>query len=289
MPLEVHISIKDRNHKGIPTVRFLQQAELEYPALTPLLSVQKAYLANRGLRGVYKGGIGSYSLALLALHSLQMRAHEEAEEARKAAAVAGGSGGDGAAKPLGNGDGDGDGDVGAAAVAATAKGGGSRVPISASVEPSDDESDAKVLGESLLHFLEFYGHAVDLTQASVKVHPLKNLKNLKVGKKMSKAEANAGSGAQDASTEWGVLPLLGAGNANGAGHPMAMGGGMLQVVDPLQAGHNAGGGCFGVMGVQAAFREQLQRLVSALPADAPLLQQLLAATPMGVGGKVCVV
>ena len=38
---------------------------------------KKAYLANRGLRGVYKGGIGSYSLALLTLFSLQRRAFEE--------------------------------------------------------------------------------------------------------------------------------------------------------------------------------------------------------------------
>ena len=68
---------------------------------------------------------------------------------------------------------------------------------------------------------------------------------------------------------------------------MAMCGGMLQVADPLQAGHNAGGGCFGVMGVQASFREQLEKL-SALPADAPLLHHLLSPGHV-VGGKVCVV
>ena len=42
LPLEVHISVKDRNHKGAATVKFLQQAEAEYPALAPVLAVQKA-------------------------------------------------------------------------------------------------------------------------------------------------------------------------------------------------------------------------------------------------------
>ena len=45
-----------RYAKGAPTVRFLQQAEAQYAALAPVLAVQKAYLANRGLRGVYKVG-----------------------------------------------------------------------------------------------------------------------------------------------------------------------------------------------------------------------------------------
>jgi hypothetical protein len=275
LPLEVHISIKDRHHKGTPTVRFLQQAELEYPALTPVLAVQKAYLASRGLRGVYKGGIGSYSLALLTLHSLQRRAHEEAVKRRAEGDPAGAG-----FKPTRESE---DGGGGGGSDVAAVIGGGLRAGSS----KKDDEADAKVLGESLLHFLEFYGHAVDLTQASVKVHPLKPMT---AGRKGSRGAGAGGEpGGQDSplggmSTEWGVLPLLGAG-VPGAGHAMAMGGGMLQVADPLQAGHNAGGGCFGVMGVQASFREQLQKLAS-LPADAPLLQHLLST---GGGGKVCVV
>ena len=107
LPLEVHIAVKDRNHKGAATVKFLQQAEAEYPALAPVLAVQKAYLASRGLRGVYKGGIGSYSLALLALHALQRKAHED--KTREAAAD----------------------------------------------DASPDAADARILGESMLRFLEF--------------------------------------------------------------------------------------------------------------------------------------
>ena len=106
-------------------MKFLRQAENEYPALAPVLAVQKAYLANRGLRGVYKGGIGSYSLALMALHSMQ-------QAASKSAGVEDGSG-----------------------------------------AGDDDARDAKILGESLLSFLEMYGHTVDLTKASIKVHALK--------------------------------------------------------------------------------------------------------------------
>ena len=89
LPLEVAISIKGKDHKGAAAMKFLRQAETEYPALAPVLAVQKAYLAKRGLRGVYKGGIGSYSLALMALHSMQQAA------ARRAGAEGGVGAGDG--------------------------------------------------------------------------------------------------------------------------------------------------------------------------------------------------
>ena len=178
LPLEVHISVKDRNHKGAATVKFLQQAEAEYPALAPVLAVQKAYLASRGLRGVYKGGIGSYSLALLALHALQRKAHED--KTREAAAD----------------------------------------------DASPDAADARILGESMLRFLEFYGHGVDLTRSSIKVHALRP-----VGKAAKKAaaaaEANGG-----AAVEWGVLSSP---SHAPDGSPRAVvGGGMLQVQDPFR-------------------------------------------------------
>jgi len=63
-----------------------------------------------------------------------------------------------------------------------------------------------------------------------------------------------------------------------------MGGGTLQVQDPTQTGNNAGIGCFGVVGVQTAFKDQLKQLM-ALPTDASLLQHILT----GAAGKVCVV
>ena len=113
-----------------------------------MLAVQKAYLANRGLRGVYKGGIGSYSLALMALHSMQ-------QAAAKSAGAEGGSG-----------------------------------------AGDDDAKDAKILGDSLLQFLEMYGHTVDLTKASIKVHALKP------GKGKKAAEAHEAARKAD----WGVLP-----------------------------------------------------------------------------------
>ena len=238
LPLEVHISVKDRNHKGAATVKFLQQAEAEYPALAPVLAVQKAYLASRGLRGVYKGGIGSYSLALLALHALQRKAHEDKTRGKDAAAAA---------------------------------------------DASPDAADARILGESMLRFLEFYGHGVDLTRSSIKVHALRP-----VGKAAKKAAAAAEANGGAAAVEWGVLSSP---SHAPDGSPRAVvGGGMLQVQDPIQAGHNAGGGCFGVAGVQASFREQMQKL-AGLPDDASLLQHLLAPPPGSppAAAKVCVV
>ena len=238
LPLEVHISVKDRNHKGAATVKFLQQAEAEYPALAPVLAVQKAYLASRGLRGVYKGGIGSYSLALLALHALQRKAHEDKTRGKDADAAA---------------------------------------------DASPDAADARILGESMLRFLEFYGHGVDLTRSSIKVHALRP-----VGKAAKKAAAAAEANGGAAAVEWGVLSSP---SHAPDGSPRAVvGGGILQVQDPMQAGHNAGGGCFGVAGVQASFREQMQKL-AGLPEDASLLQHLLAPPPGSppAAAKVCVV
>jgi hypothetical protein len=248
----VHISVKDRAHKGAATVKFLQHAELEYPALTPVLAVEKAFLSNRGLRGVYKGGIGSYSLALLTLFSLQRRAEVNANAGRDS----GGEGGPGA---------------------------------------TAEERDALVLGESLIHFLEFYGHVVDLTQASIKTHALRASVAMHGGpgpgkKKNQHAAALAAAAAaqEAANAEWGLMPpperVGGAGDGGATpGGPGLGAGGMLRVCDPQQPGHNAGGGCFGVMGVQQSFREQLALLANA-PADSSLLLALLHSP-----GRMCVV
>ena len=52
-------------------MRFVQKAEEQNGALAPIVCVQKAVLASKGLRGVYKGGLGSYALTLMALTSIQ--------------------------------------------------------------------------------------------------------------------------------------------------------------------------------------------------------------------------
>ena len=229
-PLEVHISVKDRHHKGAATVKFLRQAEADYPALSSVLCVQKAWLAKHGLRGVYKGGIGSYSLALLALHALQRKAHDDARAAEAA-------------------------DPGETSAAAPPK------------KEKDPTRDAEMLGSSLLHFLEFYGQQVDLTKAAVVAHPLRP-----TGKAAKKAAAAAA-----ASPEWGVIPV----RVPGGGPPIAaVGAGGLTVSDPTQPGHNAGGGCFGIAGVQASFREQLAAL-AALPEGSSLLGALVAPAALG--------
>jgi len=49
--------------------------------------------------------------------------------------------------------------------------------------------------------------------------------------------------------EWGVVAAAGAGGGPGAPPHALSGGGMLRVEDPL-TGSNAGGGCFGITGVQ---------------------------------------
>ena len=213
-PLEVHISVKDKSHKGATTVKFLRQAETEYPALSSVLSVQKAWLAKKQLRGVYKGGIGSYSLALLALHALQRKAFED-------------------------------------------KG---------SSKTQEKTQDAEILGSSLLHFLEFYGHDVDLTCAAVVSHPLRPTG--KAAKKAAAAVENNGKNAL--APEWGVVPT----RVPNDGPPIAsVGAGGLTVVDPNQPGHNAGGGCFGIAGVQASFREQLSVIVN-VPEGESVLEHL---------------
>ena len=241
-PLEVHISVKDRNHKGAATVKFLRQAEAEYPALAPVLCVQKAWLAKKGLRGVYKGGVGSYSLALLALHALQRKAHDDARAAEAAEAAK---------------------EAEAAQTAAAEK-----TPTKKEKDPT---RDAETLGASLLHFLEFYGQQVDLTKAAVAAHPLRPTG--KAAKKAASAAAAAGS------PEWGVVPV----RVPGGGPPIAaVGAGGLTISDPTQHGHNAGGGCFGIAGVQASFREQLAAL-AALPEDASLLGALVAPAAPGRG------
>eukprot|EP01137_Pigoraptor_chileana_P020974 Opistho-2@84066 len=55
-------------HRGLAARDFLRARVAAYPALAPLLLVLKDYLRVRGLNDVYTGGLGSYSLALMAVY-----------------------------------------------------------------------------------------------------------------------------------------------------------------------------------------------------------------------------
>ena len=213
LPLEVHISVKDRNHKGAATVKFLQQAEAEYPALAPVLAVQKAYLASRGLRGVYKGGIGSYSLALLALHAAA-RPREDAQ-----AAADDGPRRRGRAHP-------------------------GRVMLFPRVLRTRRGSHA-------------------LVDQGARAAPRRRRRRRLRRRRRQTAAPPPWNGTCS-------LPL----RTRQTGRLAQWSAGMLRC-GSIQAGHNAGGGCFGVAGVQASFREQMQKL-AGVPEDAALLPHLLA-------------
>ena len=196
-------------------MRFVQKAEEQNGALAPIVCVQKAVLASKGLRGVYKGGLGSYALTLMALTSIQRSGWLDKQSV------------DGS---------DGDGSVSASVTVAKDEG-------KKSVELDEaDARDAMILGRAMIQFLKLYAYEADLT------------KDIIVS---AKDEA-----------EWGIL----------AESPNALGSG-LRVQDPLDASNNAGAGCFGIAGVQALFREQLEALQRAaesnFQSEVPLLMQLV--------------
>ena len=172
-------------------------------------------MASKGLRGVYKGGLGSYALTLMALTSIQRSGWLDKQSV------------DGS---------DGDGSVSASVTVAKDEG-------KKSVELDEaDARDAMILGRAMIQFLKLYAYEADLT------------KDIIVS---AKDEA-----------EWGIL----------AESPNALGSG-LRVQDPLDASNNAGAGCFGIAGVQALFREQLEALQRAaesnFQSEVPLLMQLV--------------
>ncbi|OUS44958.1 hypothetical protein BE221DRAFT_148223 [Ostreococcus tauri] len=195
LPLEVHISLKDGSHKGLSALRFVQAAEEQHGALAPLVCVQKAVLASKGLRGVYKGGLGSYALTMMALTSIQRSscrgAASNADDASKTHDEAG----------------------------------------KHSVTEATETRDAMYVGRAMLDFLKLYGHEADLSKDVISAH------------------------TGDASADWGILS------------------------GSLEKSNNAGAGCFGISGVQALFREQLEVLRNAadtkFDSDVPLLMQLI--------------
>jgi len=237
LPLEVHISLKDANHTGVAAARFVSSAEQQNGALAPLVSIQKAVLASKGLRGVYKGGLGSYALTLMALASIQRSAFASNTDADASNA---------------------DSDSSSVVEVSSAKDDGKKK--NAGVVEFDSETDARdaiILGRAMLNFLKLYGHETDLSKDIVSV-------------------CNGGE-------EWGILR-----ESTKMQAPLGSG---LRVQDPMNDSNNAGAGCFGISGVQAAFREQLDVLKRAAESnfdgDVSLLMQL--TTMSGSQHKVFVV
>ena len=118
-------------------MRFVQKAEEQNGALAPIVCVQKAVLASKGLRGVYKGGLGSYALTLMALTSIQRSGWLDKQSV------------DGS---------DGDGSVSASVTVAKDEG-------KKSVELDEaDARDAMILGRAMIQFLKLYAYEADLTK-----------------------------------------------------------------------------------------------------------------------------
>ena len=222
LPLEVHISLKDSNHRGQSSLRFIQMAEEQHGALAPICCVQKAVLASKGMRGVYKGGLGSYALTLMALTSIQRSSGRRTDDATSVAQVVTDEGNKQTA-----------------------------------IEDADSR-DALYVGHAMLDFLKLYGFEADLTKDIIAAH------------------------GGDDSANWGILgESQRLASAHGSG---------LRVEDPLDASNNAGAGCFGISGVQALFKEQLEVLRKAaesnFESNIPLLMQLVM---LGGSQKVFIV
>jgi DNA polymerase sigma len=237
LPLEVHISLKDANHTGVAAARFVSSAEQQNGALAPLVSIQKAVLASKGLRGVYKGGLGSYALTLMALTSIQRSAFVANADADAA---------------------DADADSSVVEVSSAKDDGKKKNAGVVEFDSETDAKDAMTLGRAMLDFLKLYGHDTDLSKDIVSV-------------------CNGGD------DEWGILR-----QSTKMQAPLGSG---LRVQDPMNDSNNAGAGCFGIAGVQAAFREQLDVLKRAaetnFEGDVSLLMRLTTMT--GSQHKVFVV
>ena len=58
---------------GLTAIPLIKQYLDTMPALRPLIMTVKAFLAARGLNSAATGGLGSYSVTLLAISFLQVR------------------------------------------------------------------------------------------------------------------------------------------------------------------------------------------------------------------------
>ncbi|KAG8846400.1 hypothetical protein FRB91_000859 [Serendipita sp. 411] len=68
--IPIDISINQTN--GIKAITMIKKYLDRFPALRSLILVVKAYLNQRGMNEVYKGGLGSYSIICLAISFLQV-------------------------------------------------------------------------------------------------------------------------------------------------------------------------------------------------------------------------
>lgn len=57
---------------GLTAITVIKKYLDYYPAIRPLIFIVKAYLNQRGMNEVYKGGLGSYSIICMVISFLQV-------------------------------------------------------------------------------------------------------------------------------------------------------------------------------------------------------------------------
>lgn len=68
----IPVDISLNQTTGVSAIPVINRYLEHFPALRPLIMVVKAFLNQRGMNEVYKGGLGSYSIICLAISFLQM-------------------------------------------------------------------------------------------------------------------------------------------------------------------------------------------------------------------------
>jgi non-canonical poly(A) RNA polymerase PAPD5/7 len=68
----ISIDISLNQTTGLTAITVIKKYLEHFPALRPLILVIKAYLNQRGMNEVYKGGLGSYSIICMAISFLQV-------------------------------------------------------------------------------------------------------------------------------------------------------------------------------------------------------------------------
>ncbi|XP_015224082.2 terminal nucleotidyltransferase 4B isoform X1 [Lepisosteus oculatus] len=75
---EVKVDISFNVESGVKAAEFIKEFKKKYPVLPYLVLVLKQFLLQRDLNEVFTGGIGSYSLFLMAVSFLQLHSREDA-------------------------------------------------------------------------------------------------------------------------------------------------------------------------------------------------------------------